>query len=154
MWLNGVARSRNYNSIRNLTFTSSTLFFSWLASFLDSSSQVVARVSNSSSRLTLYKLNLFTFSAKVECWLSVDQLWLCAHPWPYRCRSVDSIHWLVRSGSHAHFWGQVSMWRQMGDLPNKSQDDDTRRRTHICQSDKYISVSYKSLIDNISCFCE
>lgn len=155
MWLNSVARSRSCISIRNLPFTSSTLFFSWLASFLDNLPQVAAHMSTSSSRLTFYKLpNLFHVISKSRVLIVMGQLGWCAHPWPNHCSSVDCIHWLVRPGSHVHFSGQVSMRGQMGDLPNKNQDDDTRRRRLMCQSGKYISVSYKCLIENILCFCE
>lgn len=101
-------------------------------------------MSTGSSRLTFYKLNnLFHISSQSRVLTVSGPAWvMCPTLTPSRI-----VHSLFRPGSHAHFWGQVSMTQMVcierkghtGDLPNKNQDDDTRRRRSICQANIPVS---------------
>lgn len=92
------------------------LWFSldWLH-FQTTSLHVVANMSTSNSRLIFYKLYKF-FSQTLA---KVDELALPelagshSYSWPYYCGSVDSIHWLIRCGSHNCFWGQFNIARNI-----------------------------------------
>lgn len=133
-----MARSRNYSSVvQNLPFSSSTLAFSWLASFSDSltscGSKYVKQQFHTFVLQTLQPLS--QCQQKCKGCLSLDQLGSCAHPWPYHCSAVVGQAWvtcpLLGLGQHDvnHMdWGEG----EIGDLLDKNQDYDTsRRRRHV-----------------------